>query len=179
MLVTAAAAARLYGGRPLCRKLVWAWEHGCPWDVMACREAAYARAGERYDERGLPISRAQEPAATPAAAAALGASGQRPPTLSVHKSGESGFFGVSKTDDKGNKSTPWLAQMHVPGTAQKMYIVGLSATKAEAARAYDTEVSLSGWTHLKRLNFPRGLGGQRSAASRPPPPPLAGAPGSD
>ena len=67
--------AQLYGARPLYGVLVLAGQHGCPWDVMACREAAYARAGERCDERGLPRSLAQEPAANPGGAAADGRPG--------------------------------------------------------------------------------------------------------
>ena len=33
MLVTGAAVAWLYGGRPLYGTLLRAWEHGCPWSV--------------------------------------------------------------------------------------------------------------------------------------------------
>ena len=44
--------------------------------------------------------------------------------------------------------------MHVPGSPKKKYVVGVFASKEEAARAYDAEVRRRGWTHLKPLNFP-------------------------
>ena len=117
-------------------------------------QAAYAQAGERCDERGLPLSLAPEPpVGAQGATATQGAAGQPPPKLSVQKPGKSGLFGVSKQRDKCSKATPWQAFMIVPGAA-KQYRVGQFDTKEEAARAYDAEVWRRGWTHLKRLNFP-------------------------
>ena len=116
--------------------------------------AAYPhQAGERCDERGLPLSLAPEPpVAIQGTAAAQGTSGQRPPKLSAQKPpGKSGFFGVSKAVAK-NKAAPWKAEVYVLG-AKKLYAVGYFATKEEAARAYDAEVRRRGWAHLKRLNF--------------------------
>jgi len=68
---------------------------------------AYPQAGERCDERGLPLSLTPElPAAIQGAAATQGASGQRPPKLGGRKPGKSGFFGVTKVGDKCYKATP-------------------------------------------------------------------------
>ena len=130
------------------------WAHVKPLNFPQPEElAAYPQAGERCDERGLPLSLAPEPpAVTQGAAAAQGASGQQPPKLSTQKPGKSGFFGVSKANSK-NQATPWRALLHVSNT-EGDYSLGYFATKEDAARAYDAEVRRRGWTHLKRLNFP-------------------------
>jgi hypothetical protein len=129
------------------------WAHVRPINFPQPEElAAYPQAGERCDERGLPLTLAPDPpAATQGVAAAQGASGQGPPKLST-RTGKSGLFGVIKNDSK-NKATPWRAVMRVSGS-KELYVVGHFATKVEAARAYDAEVRRRGWTHLKRLNFP-------------------------
>jgi hypothetical protein len=68
------------------------WAHVRPLNFPQPEElAAYARAGERCDERGLPLSLAPDPQPS-----TQGAPGQRPPmSLSTLKPGKSGFFGVS------------------------------------------------------------------------------------
>jgi len=137
---------------------------------------AYPQAGEeRCDERGLPLLLAPEPPADiQVAAAAHGASSQRPPKLSGRNPGKSGFFGVTKdAQNKCYKATPWLAFMIVPASGQQ-YALGHFTAKKEAARAYDAEVRRRGWTHLKRLNFPDPAD---DAALPPPPLPLARRPG--
>jgi hypothetical protein len=146
---TVDAAARAYDAEV--RRCGWA--HVKPLNFPQLEElAAYPQAGERCDERGLPLSLAPEPpAATQGAFAAQGASGQRPPKLRAQKPGKSGFFGVTKNNDK-NKMTPWRALVSVP-FAEGDYTVGYFATKQEAGRAYDAEVRRRGWTHIKRLNF--------------------------
>jgi hypothetical protein len=109
--------------------------------------AAYpAQAGERCDERGLPLTLAPYPPID-----TQGAVGQRPPVLRAHKPGKSGFFGVRKI--KRNKATQWMAAVDVHYDDAN-YTIGYFATKEEAARAYDAEVCRRGWTHRKRLNFP-------------------------
>ena len=130
------------------------WAHVKPLNFPQPEELeAYPQGGERCDERGLPLSLALElPTTAQGAAAAQGASGQRPPKLSARKPGKSGFFGVNKNDSK-NKATPWRADMHVSGTKGN-YLVGYFATKEEAARAYDAGMRRRGWTLVKRLNFP-------------------------
>ena len=130
------------------------WVHARPLNFPEPEElAAYPQAGERCDERGLPLSHAPvPPAAAQGAAAAHGAAGQRPPKLSAQKPGKNGFFGVVKSDTK-NKATRWRAEVYVTD-AKKGYAVGHFATKKEAARAYDAEVRRRGWTLIKLLNFP-------------------------
>ena len=127
------------------------WAHVRPLNFPQPEEvAAYTpHAGERCDERGLPVSLALEPpAVAQSAAAAYGAANQR--SHSTQKPGKSGFFGVTRLK---SKASPWQVTMHVPNT-QACYVVGYFTTKDEAARAYDVEVRRRGWTHLKRLNFP-------------------------
>jgi hypothetical protein len=154
--LTADDAARAYDAEVRRR----GWVHLKPLNFPQLEElAAYVQtqAKELCDERGLPLSLAPEPrAAIQGAAAAHGASGQRPPKLSAQKPGKSGFFGVAKqvTNDK---TTPWRAVVHVHG-ANTMYTVGYFATTEEAARAYDAEIRRRGWTHVKRLNFPDPAG---------------------
>jgi hypothetical protein len=114
--------------------------------------AAYAQAGERCDERGLPLSLALEPSVgAQGSLGTHGAAGPLPTKLSGNRPGKSGFFGVTKNDSNNNKVTPWRAQVNVPGG---VYTVGRFATKEEAARTYDAEVWRRGWTLVKRLNFP-------------------------
>ena len=128
------------------------WAHVRPLNFPQPEElAAYARAEERCDERGLPLSLAPDPPSNAqGAGAAQGAAGQRPPKPSPQKPGKSGFFGVIEHE---NKTTPWRAEMKAPGT-KKNYVVGYCAITEDAARAYDAEIRRRGWTHLKRLNFP-------------------------
>jgi hypothetical protein len=129
------------------------WVHVKPLNFPQPEElAAYpAQAGERCDERGLPLSLAPEPpVGAQGAGAARGAADHPPPNLKGQKPGKSGFYGVVKYTM--NKVTPWRAQMSVPG-AKNTYLLGYFATKQEAARAYDVEVRRRGWALIKRLNF--------------------------
>jgi len=150
LFATADEAARAYDAEVRRR----GWAHAKPLNFPQPEEmAAYTKARERCDERGLPLSLAPEPpAGTQAVAAAQGAAGQPPPKLSGRKPGKSGFFGVIAHKNK-NKATQWMVAVDVPG-AKPPYVVGHFATKQEAARAYNVEVRRRGWTHIKRLNFP-------------------------
>jgi len=112
--------------------------------------AAYPQAGERCDERGLPLTLAPEPPA-----AAQGAAGQRLLKFGGRKPGKSGLFGVKK--DNKNKAAQWMAAVAVP-MSNTTYVVGYFDTKEEAARAYDAEIRRRGWTLIKRLNFPDPAG---------------------
>jgi len=161
---TADDAARAYDAEVRRR----GWVHVKPLNFPQPEELAAHphQAGERCDERGLPLSLAPEPRVIDQCpVAAQGASNHRKP-------GKSGFFGVAKTHAK-NKTTQWMTQMCVPGSANTQYIVGYFGTKEEAARAFDAEVRRRGWTHLKRLNFPDPA----DDGALPPSSAAAGAPG--
>jgi len=150
LFATADDAARAYDAEVRRR----GWAHVKPLNFPQPEEqAAYAQAGKRCEERGLPLTLAPDPPAVAQnAAAAQGAAGQPPAKLSVQKPGKSGFFGVRAQKNK-NKATQWMAAVAVPG-ANTTYVVGYFAIKVEAARAYDAEVRRRGWTLVKRLNFP-------------------------
>ena len=148
------------------------WEHVRRLNFPQPEElAAYTPAGERCDERGLPLTLAPEPqVATQGSNPAQGASGQLAPTLSAQKPGMSGFYGVSP-NATNNEAEQWKALMSVHGAGNN-YAVGYFATKEEAARAYDAEVRRRGWAHLKRLNYPNLADGESlppsSSAARAP-----------
>ena len=79
------------------------WAHVRPLNFPQPEEvAAYTpHAGERCDERGLPVSLALEPpAVAQSAAAAYGAANQR--SHSTQKPGKSGFFGVTRLKSKAS-----------------------------------------------------------------------------
>jgi hypothetical protein len=88
-------------GRAYDAEVRWrGWAHIRPLNFPQPEEqAAYAQAGERCDERGLPLSLAPNPYASTQcgrAFAVQGAPAQRPQmSLSTLKPGKSGFFGVS------------------------------------------------------------------------------------
>jgi hypothetical protein len=127
------------------------WVHARPLNFPEPEElAAYPQAGERCDERGLPLTLAPEPPA-----AAQGAAGQRLLKFGGRKPGKSGLFGVKK--DNKNKAAQWMAAVAVP-MSNTTYVVGYFDTKEEAARAYDAEIRRRGWTLIKRLNFPDPAG---------------------
>jgi hypothetical protein len=130
------------------------WAHARPLNFPQPDElAAYPHAGERCDERGLPLSLAPDPpAADRGTSATQDATGHRPPMLSAQKRGKSGFFGVAKRSTT-KAALPWQAIMHVNGTNNK-YIIGNFAAKEPATRSYDAEIRRRGWTLIKRLNFP-------------------------
>ena len=132
---TADDAARAYDAEVRRR----GWAHMKPLNFPQPDElAAYPRhAGERCDERGLPLSLAPEqPAAVQVAVAAPGASDQRP--RPPRRASKSGFLGVQKVTRKCHKATPWRAEViavhNAVHNAGNPYAVGYFATKVGRRR---------------------------------------------